>query len=347
MSTHKCEECGTVLDPAKILRCMKCKACWYCSQACAKRNRKLHKRVCTTDPTLRPFVPVEMAVERALAREPQMEKAPKDATCYICLEGEDGGKLMRGCACRGDSAGFVHLECLTKLAMSKEASGDPRATFTAWRMCGNCKQGFVGALELEMNRRFWRRYRSSQDLHLRYHATKSLAAWLGNNGEVDTANQLFDDASTFVGNNTGELLELKLVRAVMQMKNGQNLKALGLLQAMLPEAKVYTAYPSVYGQAMRQTAIVLIHLDRNQEAHETATELVAFAKAKFGLEDNETLMAVTTYASACARLGRVEEAKTSFEDALSTHTRVFGRDHPFTQATRDLMLSLGFAVPSG
>ena len=86
----------------------------------------LHKRVCTTDPLLRPFIRVEMAAERASAKQPKIQKAPKDAFCYICLEGEDGrksSKLSRGCACRGDSAGFVHLECLTKLAMSKEACG--------------------------------------------------------------------------------------------------------------------------------------------------------------------------------------------------------------------------------
>ena len=98
---------------------------FYCSKACQTRNWKLHKRVCSTDPALRPFMPVEMAIERAVA----------DATCYICLEGEGSGKsskLMRGCACRGDSAGFVHIKCLTELAMSKEASGDKKAVFDAY-----------------------------------------------------------------------------------------------------------------------------------------------------------------------------------------------------------------------
>ena len=76
MSTHKCE-CRA--DGAK-LRCGKCKFCFYCSKTCQASNWKIHKRVCTEDPSLRPFVPVEMAVERALAKEPPMEQAPKDAT---------------------------------------------------------------------------------------------------------------------------------------------------------------------------------------------------------------------------------------------------------------------------
>ena len=138
MITHRCEECWAVLDPAKVLRCTKCKACRYCSRECQTRNWRLHKRVCSTDPALRRFMPVEMAVERILTTLPKT-KAPKEATCYICLEGDgtsSSSKLMRGCACRGDSAGFVHLECLTELAISKEASGDRRAVFAAWYTAG-------------------------------------------------------------------------------------------------------------------------------------------------------------------------------------------------------------------
>ena len=33
------------------------------------RNWRLHKRVCSTDPLLRPFIRVEMAVERTLATQ--------------------------------------------------------------------------------------------------------------------------------------------------------------------------------------------------------------------------------------------------------------------------------------
>ena len=115
---------------------------------------------------------------------------------------------------------------------------------------------------------------------------------------------------------------------------------------MLPEAKVYTAHPYIYSKTMQQMAAVLFHLDRHQEAYDTATELFAWTQERFGLEDNETLKAMTTYAIAFARLGRYDEAKAIFEDALTSHTRVLGRDHPDTQGTRDLMLSFGFAMPS-
>ena len=346
MSTHLCEECRAVLDPTKVLRCTKCKACRYCSRECQTRNWRLHKRVCTTDDAHRPFVPVEMAVERALTRQPKMKKAPKDARCYICLEGNDGGKLLRGCACRGDSAGFVHLECLTKLAESKDESGDVQTVFTGWTKCGNCKQTFQGALALEVRRRFWRRHRSSQDLTLLYNSTKCLATCLGTNREVDAANQLLDESSTFIWNQKEALLQMKLLRASLLSKNDHNLEALGLLQAILPEVKMDVANPLQYGLTMMETVTLLLHLNRNQEAHEMATEAVAFTKAKLGLEHRLTLKASEGYAFACAKLGRVEEAEAFFEEVLTTQTRVLGRDHPDTQYTRRNMRTCGFEQPS-
>ena len=346
MSTHYCEECRAVLDPKKVLRCTKCKASFYCSAACQKRNWKIHKRVCSSDPLKRRFVPVEMAVERVLAKQLKT-KAPKEATCYICLEGDDGGKLMRGCACRGESAGFVHVECLTKLAMSKEASGDLEIIFNGWTFCGNCKQIFQDALGLEMARHCWKRFRSSQDVELRFNSVRSLATSLGGNGEVDAANQLLDEASTCVRREKEPRLMLILSRATILSSNGQQLEALGLLQSILPEAKEYAAAPQYYSQILRDVVSVYLRLHRNQEAHETATELVAFTKAKFGTEHLATVEGLHWKARTCVKLGRVEEAKVDFKVVLDIATRVFGRDHPLTHNTMNDMRFLGFRVPSG
>ena len=267
--------------------------------------------------------------------------------CYICLEGEDDGKLMRGCACRGASAGFAHVECLTKLAMSKEASGNWKAIYDAWNKCGNCKQHFTGALKLEMTRRFWRRYRSGQDLERRYDSTRAMAAFLDINGEFDATNQLLDEASTFVGNNKEILLDLKLFRAEMAESNGKKIEAVELLQAMLPEAKVFTANPQLYLKATMNMSTLLIDLDRHQEAHEAATEAATFTKANYGPETPTALIAMKTYALACEKVDRMEESKAILEDVLATEIRVRGRDHPQTLGTIQMMRSMGFGVPSG
>ena len=143
------------------------------------------------------------------------------------------------------------------------------------------------------------------------------------------------------------LLDLKLLRANMLSDDDRKLEALELLQAMMPEAKVCTANPVLYFRTIHEIAEALLYLHRNQEAHEIATELVAFAKATFGLEHQLTLAAVKTYALACATLGRVEEAKANAQEALTIETRVMGREHPDTQTTRRHMRALGFAEPSG
>ena len=139
------------------------------------------------------------------------------------------------------------------------------------------------------------------------------------------------------------LLDLKLAKTRMMMKNGQKIEALGLLQAMLPEAKMNTSMcPTLLGITMLQTVDALCGLDRYQEAYDMATELVAYAKAKFGQEHPLTQQAVSTYAMACAKLGRVEEAKATFEDALRNLTRVLGREHPLTQCIWEKMRFYGF-----
>ena len=121
---------------------------------------------------------------------------------------------------------------------------------------------------------------------------------------------------------------------------------------MLPEAKQLTTKPyfyfsTLYLRTFLQIVSVFIDLDRNQEAHEMATEAVAFAKAKFGLENVHTLRAVNAYAVACMKLGRVEEAKANFKNVLTIQTRVFGREHPSTQITRECIQIYGCVEPSG
>ena len=82
------------------------------------------------------------------------------------------------------------------------------------------------------------------------------------------------------------------------------------------------------------------------DAYETAAELVAFTKANYGLEDPKTQGPRCSYAVACAKLGRVEEAKANFEDLLRTQSRIYGRDHPLTQDTLGHMQRLNLLAES-
>ena len=352
MSTgHCCEECGAA--NAK-LRCTKCKACFYCSRACQTRNWRLHKKICSPDQALRRFVPVEMAIERALAEQPTVQ-APKDATCYICLEGDDAtGKLMRGCACRGASAGFVHLECLAEGAERKHKPGDVTVArdvttiLTSWMQCRTCNQNTVGALGLKMRRRFWRRYRSGTCQTMFYHSTRYLADWLRNFGESDAATRLYEDTSKYAASDTCILLDMKLTKIQMLADEKKVDEALDLVEATLPQAKAYTIVnPVFYFRAMIQKADALARLTRLQESYAVAAETVTFAKSTFGPDHHDTLLAMKNYALMCACTGRLEEADAVFGDVLSTSSRVCGRDHPRTLECRQMMEYINMPPSAG
>jgi len=81
---------------------------------------------------------------------------PDGAVCYFCLGEEaddEGSPLVRDCSCRGDSAGFAHLSCLTTYAEQKCKQADERdmSEFTEpWEICNNCKQNFQGQLAIDL-----------------------------------------------------------------------------------------------------------------------------------------------------------------------------------------------------
>ena len=303
---------------------------------CQENNWKIHKQVCAE------WDLVEVAVERALATQPKVQ-APKDAICYICLEGDGASsKLMRGCGCRGDSAGFVHLKCLTELAESKK---DASKGIAAWIECINCKLQFEGALKLEITRRFWRRHRSSPDLVFRGGSVRCMALCLALFDERDAANYLFDEASKYTENDPLTLLNEQLSTAAGLMQNGQRLEAVALVTPLLPEAKSHAEH---YIAAMTIMVGALTALGRNQEAYDIIREFVAYLKANCDPDDAQRLAALGLCAAHCAMLGRIEESKAMYEDVLTKQTRIFGPDHPMTQRTRGLMQYFSFlAEPTG
>lgn len=78
------------------------------------------------------------------------EKVP--CVCWVCHDGEvktetSSGKLMRGCACRGQDAGYAHLTCLVEAALHDQDT---------WDRCPNCRQDFTGDVRLGLARTRWK-----------------------------------------------------------------------------------------------------------------------------------------------------------------------------------------------
>ena len=80
---------------------------------------------------------------------PEVKVTPKGATCWICLEGENkqDGQLSRNCACRGNSAGYVHIPCLVQYIKRK---ADEDYQTESYYVCSNCSEPFKSAFALEL-----------------------------------------------------------------------------------------------------------------------------------------------------------------------------------------------------
>ena len=74
--------------------------------------------------------------------------------CFVCYDNSMSADnlIVRDCACRGDDGGFVHVDCLTRSAMTKietvvrsgrEQSRKSLST-SLFTSCGTCKQSFEG-----------------------------------------------------------------------------------------------------------------------------------------------------------------------------------------------------------
>ena len=73
---------------------------------------------------------------------------------------------MRGCACRGPSAGICHLSCLLKFAEAQVVDDD---YLKALQSCAQCQQGFRGKVRLALCRAAWLHFadrRGDTDGHL-------------------------------------------------------------------------------------------------------------------------------------------------------------------------------------
>jgi len=258
---HRCDACAA--DGAR-LRCSKCQARWFCDRACAKRAWRWHKLYCTDNPVLKRHVSVEMALERILAKHPKSE-VPDGAQCYICL---DSGDVMRGCACRGPSAGFAHVDCLAEMA-----AHDPWIVFEGrgelyrWTSCGTCQQAYDGTLLIDMARRCWRHSRDAQDCVRdddKRRAIGAVAALLRHNDENDAADRLSAEANRGWGRDDPDALHLEIVRATSVRETNPD-AALEILTRLRPRTAQCSDH-AIRGKYANSMALVLGTLGRPGEA---------------------------------------------------------------------------------
>ena len=105
------------------------------------------------------------------------------ASCWICLEegpDEHGMRIRRGCACRGDSAGWAHPLCLAKYCCTKfENTEDCVEQDDAWSKCRTCVTRYQGRVGLALSSVFVSMLPDSPELtYASFRARTSLAKFL-------------------------------------------------------------------------------------------------------------------------------------------------------------------------
>jgi len=129
--------------------------------------------------------------------------------CFICYDSSMSADnlIVRDCACRGDNGGFVHIDCLTRSAMTKVEtmirSGRDEPENTAhFTSCGTCKQSFEGGSpsRIALAKKCHERFKDDEDDNPFWHSfsIRNLSDNLGGDGRLDEACALLDERAATI-----------------------------------------------------------------------------------------------------------------------------------------------------
>jgi len=266
---------------------------------------------------------VEMAFERALARLPQRGASDR---CYVCLE--EGRHLLRGCACRG-AAGFVHAECAERVALAGEGKS-ARNSALSWTRCITCRQPFHGALDLEMNRRWWRRHRDDGNDGASSPVVWAVAHTLDTYGESLAADLLLEERAETMDDYGAVLLSLREARRLAD--KGDHLGSLEKMEALLPRAE-RCGSTQIYFDL--QCQIIEASFDARKEDYVgLADDCVRLARRTYGNDHINTHRALVNFSTAAGMAGRFKESRDVFEETLTNQKRTYGNDHLMTKLSK-------------
>jgi len=236
---------------------------------------------------------------------------------------------VRGCACRGDSAGFVHLECLIEYADRDEENPLKRSL-----TCVDCKQDFTGALQWQVYRDWWRRHRDDSLEPMRLIVSCNLLSnLLGAYGEKDAAKRLINNFSDSA--RSFNEMDFNKLNVASRMAEERPEGALKLMEEVLSQAKQdgdLKMAINAQGHIIRE----LHRLERYEETVAMATECLESAMTSCGVSSDAGLIqqkhaCLCMFATLCGMTGRFDESKRAFDELIASATRILGRDHQDTR----------------
>jgi len=273
-----------------------------------------------------------------------------DAHCWVCLEtdGENGRRLLRGCACRG-SGGYAHPECVAIWAYEqdeKHYTGTSMNSFNYWSTCPTCRESYTGAMALTISEILWKQIQQSShkprwDRYVDALANQAKAVLC--NGDAELAQDLY-----------GYLIDLTRKYGV-RLHNSDNLTKMAICKQFLGD---FEAVPALLDEAME-----IIVDERGSDSSEAmfirysyiqyfynigdvqqAIPLIDKVEEKKDVylkpDDPRSIRITNTLAMVQCELGDDDKALQYGQDSYQRSKRVLGENHPETLRYRGYLDSI-------
>ena len=286
----------------------------------------------------------------------------QEAVCYLCLDGggvEAGQPLRRDCACRGSDAGFVHLSCFAEYAAakSKQAHGmnlDMNEFSKPWRVCPGCHQEYQNELAVDIATEFVsfvrRQYprdteRQLVSLYLKLNAFDSMFDRLQPR-QMREFGVTADVLLSLIDRMKGDTLSLPIrysqmeakahnVHGCIALKEGTDESARRAVVHFVNELEASKVVGNAGNVAAAKSNIAnakaLYEGGNIEELLKNSKELYDLRVAKYGEEDEYTIIAGKNHALRLQKVDRGDEARELLTKLLATSKRVLGPNHNATK----------------
>ena len=278
-------------------------------------------------------------------------------TCYICMEivDDEGEGCVRGCACRGDSAGFAHLSCLAKQAhgiLLARIPGNPGenlyefafemvgAGFVGWHTCQICKSPHTDDIRAALGWTCFRLYmdRPEED-GVRCMAQTTLVNALIKPGTYQEALPITEALLATIRrawpDNTNEIIQTSANLANVHLKCGRAEEAAAINKDVYEQTCAIRGPGSLFTATLGANyALNLVQVGRFADARAICRDIVQWAHRN---PDNPhsfhvlKALARSIYEDPNASVEDLREAVRVFENVPAASSRVFGPAHPDTK----------------
>jgi hypothetical protein len=296
--------------------------------------------------------------------------------CFICYDNSMSADnlIVRDCACRGDDGGFVHIDCLTRSAMTKVEtmirSGRDDENTALFVCCGTCKQPFEGGSpsSIALAEKCYERFKDDEDEHPFWHSFSimNLSTEMRWSRRLDEACALLEERSAKIYERMEILarrgnadrvakLEDELCNILLDLAGidfERNISTGACITAVLNQARYLNEKTREYGFScyncrkcnILQRFCSLAWDNEDLEKALTYAEQALSALQGDGEHAEHAENTLTNCLNACGYLktlvGNREEGVEMIQRAVSIDTRLYGELYPVTFARRQFLQSI-------